>query len=606
MFKNLCYLLVFGVVLVSCKDVSITTTETLDKVPDFTKAHDYYYSNMVLAVNYMDSLMMVKVDDPLAKQYFKEVRTSFKKAEPYASYLKPEVGHRVNGPALPVLTEDTQKVLAPIGLQKIEESIYSGIDDEKTYERELELTKGLMVVLRNYIPKRTLTSQRFFISIHQQLMRIVSLGITGFDTPVSQLGIEETKTSLNSLFNVYSMSLAHIVKERSPELNEDFEKTVALAINFIGDNPNFETFDRYVFIRDYFNPITRNWLAIRKASSSWEPVDNFPFNFDAPTFFESNSFNPNFFISNTNKNPTQQQIDLGKQLFFDKNLSKNKDMACVTCHNPNKGWADNVVLNKDNEGKDLDRNTPTLINATFQQSQFWDGRSPDLIAQVSAVFTNEKEFASSVHQFSNEIMINDSYRLLFKEANGDISIKNIDMVKAISSYIATLNGFDSKFDKNIRAEVNSYTEEEKLGFNLFTGKALCATCHFIPLTNGTVPPFFAEHEKEIIGVPANANNKQLDEDVGFYAISKIDLQKGMFKTPTVRNVGVTAPYMHNGVYNTLEEVVNFYNLGGGIGLGFDLPHQTLPFDHLELTSNEENALVAFMNTLTDVPKITNY
>ena len=187
----------------------------------------------------------------------------------------------------------------------------------------------------------------------------------------------------------------------------------------------------------------------------------------------------------------------------------------------------------------------------------------------------------------------------FQKAVGQVSSRNTDVIKALSSYIGTLNGFDSKFDRNIRAEEDTFTEEEKHGFNLFMGKALCATCHFVPLTNGTVPPFFTETEKEVIGVPETAKNLGLDGDYGFYWQYKADLHKGMFKTPTVRNSALTAPYMHNGVYQTLEEVINFYNKGGGAGLGFDLPHQTLPFDELNLTQEEQQALVAYLKTLSD-------
>jgi cytochrome c peroxidase len=177
------------------------------------------------------------------------------------------------------------------------------------------------------------------------------------------------------------------------------------------------------------------------------------------------------------------------------------------------------------------------------------------------------------------------------------------VIKALSAYIATLKGFDSKFDRNIRGEENTFTAEEKLGFNLFAGKALCATCHFVPLTNGTVPPFFLESEKEVIGVPKTASNNEWDDDYGFYWQYNEELHKGMFKTPTVRNVEATAPYMHNGAYATLEEVMDFYNKGGGAGLGFDLPHQTLPFDNLELSEDEIKALVAYLKTLTDT-KVT--
>ena len=600
MIKKYAILLFSGLLCFSCKQKE---EKIIDKSGDdiFQKAQNYYAEHMALAVVYMDSLLLVDAMDKNAKHYFKQARIAFKKAEPYASYLKPEVGHRANGPALPILTEDTQKVLAPIGLQKIEESIYDGIDSEDAYERELNLTKGLLIVLRNYIPQRPITPQRFFIAAHQQLVRIISLGISGFDTPVSQLGLEETKISLLSLLDIYEMTIQPIIKQKNARLDDEFKKHIEQAVDFIGTNPDFETFDRFTFIRNYMNPITRDWVAIRKASDLWDATDNYPYNFDAPTFFETNSFNVRAFMPVSNKNASDKQIALGKKLFFDKNLSQDGKMACVTCHDPNKGWADGLVTHMDNTGKPLSRNTPTLINSAYQRSQFWDGRSPDLISQISSVFNNEKEFNASVHQFSGDILIDSTYVDLFKEAYGGISAKNTEIIKAISAYVATLKGFDSKFDRNIRGEEDSYTEQERLGFNLFMGKALCATCHFIPLTNGTVPPFFAEHEKEVIGVPDYSDNKMLDEDSGFYLINNDDFYKGMFKTPTVRNAELTAPYMHNGVYQTLEEVVNFYNLGGGAGLGFDLPNQTLPFDNLELSKDEEQALVTFMKTLTDAP-----
>ena len=605
--KKLLAFILLGI-LFSCGKKEKKSTNSIDNSTTtlWADVQKYYVDQMSTAILHIDSLALVPADSKKAKQHFKQLRSAFKKAEPYASYLKPEEGHRVNGPALPVLTEDTQKALAPFGLQKIEESIYDGIDNPASYKREISMTKGLLTILRDYMIKRDLNPQRFFVATHQQLMRIISLGISGFDTPVSHLGLEETKTSLQSLLWVYQRSIQPIIIKNNTSLDQNFKSQIKKACAYIDKHPDFNTFDRYTFIKEYMNPITRSWVNIRKTTGLWDGVVNSPFNFDAPTFFEEESFNINFFTPVTNKNPTEKKIALGKKLFFDKNLSKNKDMACVTCHAPEKGWADNVAANLDNNGIPLDRNTPTLINSTFQRSLFWDGRSPDLISQISSVFNNKKEFNSSVHQFSGDILVDSTYINLFNDAYGSVPKRNTDIIKAISSYIATLNGFSSKFDKNIRGEEDTYTAEEKLGFNLFMGKALCATCHFIPLTNGTVPPFFTDHEKEVIGVPETANNKEVDADEGFYFVNKKDLQWGMFKTPTVRNIALTAPYMHNGIYNTLEEVVNFYNLGGGGGLGFDLPYQTLPFDELSLTQEEEDALIAFMKTLTDVPEETNY
>ncbi len=606
-FQKIALILTLCILLCSCKNEQkytlVDNQQTSSKIEiNWSLVQAHYLQNMTDAMSYLDSLAKFESDSPQAKKWFIKTRQAFKRAEPYASYLNPEVGHRANGPALPIVTDDTQKVLRPFGLQKIEESIYEGGESKEQYQKEIRLTHGLFKNLKKNIQKRELTPQRFFIATHQQLMRIISLGISGFDTPVSQLGLGETTISLQSLKEIYNSSIRSLVTAKNQKLDSTFHKNIDKAVNYLNANPNFETFDRFTFIRDFMNPITRNWVEIRKTADIWKPVNSKPFNFDAPTFFEEDSFNVEFFTPPVNRNPTEKRIALGKKLFFDANLSKSGKMACVTCHNPNKGWADGMVVNKDNIGKPLKRNTPTLINAAYQQSFFWEGRAPTILNQINAVFNNKKEFNSSVHEFSKEILVDSTYTELFKEAYGGIGTKNTTIVRAISSYIATLKGFNSKFDRNIRGEEDSFTEQEKLGFNLYMGKALCATCHFIPLTNGTVPPFFSEHEKEVIGVPETAANNELDDDLGFYLLpnSQLEVYKGMFKTPTVRNSEVTAPYMHNGVYNTLEEVMNFYNLGGGGGLGFDLPYQTLPFDNLQLTKQEEKALVVFMKTLTDV------
>ncbi|MGO4911681.1 cytochrome c peroxidase [Leeuwenhoekiella sp. W20_SRS_FM14] len=601
MYSRISLLLICSVLLLSNSCKKETTTEALEQRIDWSAAHNFYLENITLALSYIDSLQTVQSSDIKAKTYFIKAREAFKQAEPFASYLSPEVGHQANGPALPRLTDDTQKVLQPIGFQKLEESIYEGGVSETQYTEEVQLTKGLLSVLKASIEKRDLNAQRFFIATHQQLMRILSFGITGFDTPVSELGLNETQISLNSLVQVYELSLQNTVQTVDAELDKKFKNEVASAVAFIEKNKDFASFDRYTFLRDYFNPITRSWVAIRKVSNIWEPVTNKPFNFDAPTFFERDAFNVDFFRQATNSNPTQQQIDLGARLFFDKKVSKGETMACATCHIPENAYADGLKLNFSNAGALLKRNTPTLINSIFQQGFFWDGRAPDMMSQISGVFTNDAEFDSAVHEFSDAILKDSSYVDAFKEVFGERKWTNDEVIKSLSAYISTLNSFDSKFDKNMRGEEDTFTSAEKQGMNLFMGKALCATCHFMPLTGGTVPPFFTETEKEVIGVPKTAANKTIDSDSGFYFMYEEPMQFGMFKTPTVRNAAVTAPYMHNGVYETLAQVMDFYNKGGGAGLGFDLPHQTLPFDNLQLTEDELQSLVAFVETLTAIP-----
>jgi cytochrome c peroxidase len=575
------------------------TQQKKSTTPNWQAGQQYYLKCITLAIEQLEQLKSIGGQHADSKRVFENLRNEFKKAEPYASYLNPDVGHMANGPALPIFKEDNLRVLLPVGLQKIEEGVYESEYDSARFRYEIGVTIGLLNNLKNGIATKELTAQRFFVATHQQLLRIISLGISGFDTPVSGLGISEAATSLRSLVEVYQLTIGDLIQSKNDSLDKVFRSNVQKAVDFIEANKDFKTFDRYTFVSRHMSAITRNWVYIRKASGLWEGSRDFPFNVDAPTFFESNSFNVAFFTPNVNKNPSDKQIALGKMLFFEKRLSENGTLACASCHIPGKAYADGLVKSKDNEGNLLQRNTPTIINSVFQRKFFWDGRADNLLDQIAVVFVNEKEFASNAHRLSPEILQDKVYQGLLKEAFGESPKSNLDVIKAISSYVSTLNSFSSKFDRNMRGEEFSFTPEEIKGMNLFMGKALCGTCHFIPLTNGTVPPFFNEMETEIIGVPATAENKALDDDLGIYWKYNAEIQKGRFKTPTIRNAALTAPYMHNGVYQTLEEVMDFYNKGGGAGLGFDQPYQTLPFDALDLSEDEIKAIVAFTKTLTD-------
>ncbi|NJB83356.1 cytochrome-c peroxidase [Wenyingzhuangia aestuarii] len=595
--RNLFILTLFFLTLFSCDTKKEETT-----IVDWSVVHDFYVDNLDTTITLLNDLDTLHIQSANNQKVFKKIRTTFKQCEPYVSYLNPKSGHKVNGPALPIFRENSGKLLDPIGLQKLEESIFLGDTEIKDFAANINVTKGILSTVKKEVVYYKVNAKRFFIATHQQLLRIISFSMAGFDTPVSEWGISEAKISLESLLFVYQNSIQKIIIDKNPILDKELIQNLKSAINFIKPNVNFKQFDRFSYIRDYINPITRAWVKVKKESNLWEASGVYPFNLEAPTFFENDSWNVNHFASPKNQNSTKAQIQLGQKLFNDVNISKGGKLSCVSCHNPKKAYADGLQFSKDNTGKLLSRNSPTLVNSIFQKAFFWDGKSGNLNEQISNVFANDKEFNVTVHQFSDEILVDTTYVNLFKKAYGKVPKSNHDIVRAIASYVGTLNGFNSKFDKNIRGEENTYTASEKNGFNLFMGKALCATCHFMPLTNGTVPPFFTDTEKEAIGVAKTFKNKEIDNDLGYYNAYNQEYHKRMFKTPTIRNIALTAPYMHNGAYNTLEQVLDFYNKGGGAGLGFDAPNQTLPFDALNLSEQEIKDIIAFMKTLTDVPE----
>ena len=252
----------------------------------------------------------------------------------------------------------------------------------------------------------------------------------------------------------------------------------------------------------------------------------------------------------------------------------------------------------------LKRNAPGLLNSVLQRKLFHDGRSFSFENQASEVLNNPDEMHADFKAVALKLRRSREYVDLFRTAfrdTEDTLLTGRSILMAIAEYERSLIALNSRFDKTIRGHSDLLTAAEKNGFNIYVGKGNCASCHFMPLFNGTVPPEYVESEMEVIGVPgvADLENPVPDDDSGREAIIPMEIYHGSFKTSSLRNVELTGPYMHNGVFQTLEEVVEFYNRGGGKGIGLDVPKQTLIPDSLGLTEEEKSHLVLFMKTLTD-------
>jgi len=304
----------------------------------------------------------------------------------------------------------------------------------------------------------------------------------------------------------------------------------------------------------------------------------------------------NYFSGQYQNHKVSEKIALGKKLFYDTKLSANSTISCATCHQPEKAFTDGLKISNG-----VTRNSPTLLYAALQQAFFYDKRAGGLEGQIMNVVENENEFHTDLKTLEQAVANDSTYSKEFIKLYPNKNMNNNDIRNAIASYIRSLIPFNSKFDRNINNKENSLSQNEIHGYNLFNGKAKCATCHFAPLFNGTVPPDYKESEIELIGVPASNDtiHATISKDLGRYVVYKTPERKHFFKTPTVRNADKTPPYMHNGVYSTLEEVIDFYNRGGGSGIGIEQEYQTLPTDPLNLSEQEINDIIAFIKTLND-------
>ncbi|GAB3938221.1 cytochrome-c peroxidase [Larkinella terrae] len=543
------------------------------------------------------------------KTVFLAARREYKQLEPFTAYYFPASTRLVNGPPLPEVESEDGAVFEPGGLQVIEELIYPKFDPKRRPDlvRELKKLRRELIRYADFWRDTELTDAHVFDALRLQIFRMITLGISGFDTPLCQTAIPEAAVSLETIRTYLSFY-------ENPETGgfESLNRMLQQSENYLHTHTGFDSFDRAHFITTFGNPLSANLLAYQ------QQINIQPFNevralrADAKTLFDRNAFNPDFYAPNVSLRSNPAKVILGKKLFSDPILSASDDPAggkrsCASCHQPDKAFTDGLPKNATLNGRNfVRRNTPTLWNVGLQSGQFYDLRSKTLENQSSDVIHNKEEMHGSLERVALLLPKNNEYREAFKKAFPNLTdrIEPIHIQNALAAYERSLTSLNSRFDRYMRNERNSsgkpvLTAEELAGFNLFMGKARCGTCHFLPLFNGTVPPVFTQTESEVIGVPVRPGQKTIDPDRGRYDRFALEPLKYAFKTPTVRNIAMTAPYMHNGSFRTLEEVVEFYNEGGGKGLGIVLNNQTLSAEKLNLSPQEKTALIAFLKSLSE-------
>lgn len=307
---------------------------------------------------------------------------------------------------------------------------------------------------------------------------------------------------------------------------------------------------------------------------------------------------------------SKDKVELGRTLFFDLRLSSDNTVSCATCHSPQAAFSDSRQVSLGVSLAAGDRNAPTIINRAFSREQFWDGRAPSLEEQLKLPLINPKEMAMPSHELLVK-KVGDirGYKGWFKRVFArDVNID--DLARAIAAFERTVVSGNARYDEFKAGNQQALNEAEKRGLELFEGKARCSQCH-----NG---PNFTDEKYHNIGVGWDA----VSVDLGRYKTTRNEQDIGAFKTPTLREISGTAPYMHNGAFATLEETVVFYNRGGIANPFLDVemrrPNRTLEqiLEHyekekvqkkpsaemelvkLDLTKQEQADLVAFLRTLS--------
>lgn len=262
---------------------------------------------------------------------------------------------------------------------------------------------------------------------------------------------------------------------------------------------------------------------------------------------------------------TREKVALGRRLFFDKRLARDGTLACASCHDPERAFSDGRAVARGINGAEGTRNAPALINRGYGRSFFWDGRADSLERQVLQPILNPIELG-----------------LTEAELDRRTGMKTADVIAALASYVRTIRSGDSRFDRYTAGRVASLNAVEKAGLQLFRGKSGCNACH--------VGPNFSDEQFHNTGV-AWRDGRLADE--GRFAVSGNPRHRGAFKTPTLREIARTAPYMHDGSLATLEDVVEFYSEGGRPNPNLDPEIRPRRF-----SAEEKRALAAFLQTLS--------
>ena len=320
-----------------------------------------------------------------------------------------------------------------------------------------------------------------------------------------------------------------------------------------------------------------------------------------------------------------EKISLGKSLFEDKRFSADGTVSCSKCHDPDKAFTDGLPTAEGIKKLKGTRNSPTVINAAYYETLFWDGRRPSLEEQAKDPFINPVEHGLTSHdQVIETIRQDSSYPAQFKSVFGvepkDITIDHV--VKAIASFERTVVSGDSPFDRYLYGgDKTALSEAAVRGLEIYRTKGRCQDCHAIGQTNA----IFTDNKFHNVGVgfkkiqpkvmqiansfrKAKQEGKDIDHailtdkeisELGRFVVTLRPSDIGAFKTPTIRNVAVTAPYMHDGSVKTLEEVIELYNKGGEAN-----PFLDSGIRPLNLTDQEKADLLAFLNSLTS-PQFEN-
>jgi cytochrome c peroxidase len=542
-----------------------------------------------------------------------EARIKLKNIDFWLRYFEPNAYRKINGPLpvewenevfekfeQPYRREGAGLTLAELSMNQpplVKDSLLDlinrSLDAVKTFEAD-----SITGQLSEY--------NHLFLANRLFLLNLAAIYTTGFECPDTARIIPELKSMLQGtkkIYDQYNLSFPEFAL--SKEYIDLYEQTMG----YVNGQPvRFSAFDQFDFIKNYINPLfALNQQFINAYNVRSLNFNDYTLNNNTQSIFDKSLYtsqNIKGIYSMVEDEKTLREIRyIGKLLFYDPILSGNNMRSCASCHKPTEYFTDTTVITALQFDKQhrLPRNTPTLINSVYNHLIMLDGKHISLQAQGRDVMTSPAEMNSIEKELIRKVLSCREYKEAFKAflkltpEEKEITINHI--ASAITFYDGSFSRFYSPFDDAMNNKA-TVSEGVKRGFNLFMSRAKCATCHFVSNFNGVKPPYIGS-EFEVLGTPEDTLFKALSPDKGRWLINKAPETLHAFRTGTIRNARYTKPYMHNGVFKSLEEVIDFYDVGGGQGKKMIVDNQTLSGDSLKLSIADKQDLLAFIYSLNE-------
>jgi cytochrome c peroxidase len=588
-------------------DKGVYFTEYLNRLDKFRQAEIRLLSTIETCdINTKKGLEKIRVEINRAREYLKGSDFWFR-------YLDGNLYRKINGP-LPVEweTEVFEKYEKPYKREGAGLSLAALYIEEEVIEKDslMQLIKSSLEAVNAYatdsITQRVTSYHHFYLCNRLFLFNLASIYTTGFECPDTSIIIPELlvlMTGTEKIYRAFNTSFPAV------PLGEKYLSLYNDAIAFVKAQPrDYSNFDHFSFIKNFVNPLFGyNQQAIQEYRVISRSTMDYSINNGNGSVFNKNLYNglnpKGVFLRVTDDKALAEIENAGQLLFYDPILSGNNKRSCASCHKPAEYFTDtiNAASLQYNQLDFLTRNSPSLVNTVYNQLAMLDGRHISLKDQARAVITNPEEMGSDEQSVVEKVLSCPDYKKMFKKLLRhtplEKSITFDHITSAITLYYSKFSRYTAPFDEAMNTN-KELPEGAKRGFNLFMSKAGCATCHFVPQFNGVKPPFVSS-EFEVLGVPADTAYRQLSPDKGRFGVNPAKETMNAFRTGSLRNSAHTGPYMHNGIFKTLNEVLDFYVAGGGVGKRLTVNNQTLSPDSLHLTKTEKGYVIEFIQSLNE-------